>query len=106
MLDLRSPWFDVALVLAIFAVGNILFGHFEEHKPKALRVLKVVVVTGVVGGLSFAGLRSWAYGILAAFGVAAVYVHGWWLPRHGVNGLTGEPRERYDELLGIQRRPR
>jgi len=28
-------------------------------------------------------------------------VHGWWVPRHGVNGWTDEPRGRYYERLGL-----
>ena len=28
-----DSWFEVALVATIFAVGNILFGHFEERTP-------------------------------------------------------------------------
>ena len=28
-------------------------------------------------------------------------LHGWWLPRKGVNGWTAEPRDRYYELLGL-----
>ena len=28
-------WFDVAVVMTIFAVGSILFGRFEEHKSRS-----------------------------------------------------------------------
>jgi hypothetical protein len=28
-------------------------------------------------------------------------VHGWMLPRKGVNGWTAEPRERYYEIMGL-----
>src|SRR5688500_11510157 len=41
-------WFDVAVVMTIFAVGGILFGRFEQHKPRWRRVLKVVVVLAVI----------------------------------------------------------
>ena len=41
MWNTRTVWFDIAVVMSVFAVGNILFGHFEEHKPNALRLLKV-----------------------------------------------------------------
>ena len=34
MWSIESRWFDVAVVMSIFAVGNILFGHFEQHKPR------------------------------------------------------------------------
>jgi len=29
-----------------------------------------------------------------------VFVHVWWLPRHGINGWTGEPKEKYYALRG------
>ena len=101
-----TAWFDLAVVFGIFAFGNILFGHFEMHKPKLKRVLKVVLVTLVVVGLSMAGLRWVAYTLIGALALAGVYVHGIWLPRHGVNGLTGEPKERYYDLLKIPERQR
>jgi len=87
--------------MSIFAVGNILFGHFEEHKPKVRRVLKVALIVGIIAALSSIGLRWAAYGLLGALGLAAAYVHGWWLPSHGINGWTGEPKAKYYELLGI-----
>ena len=27
-------------------------------------------------------------------------IHGWWLPRQGINGFTGEPKEKYYALRG------
>ena len=95
-----ESWFEVALVATIFALGNILFGHFEEHTPKWRRVLKVIlflVVTRVVGvGIG----RPWVYLVIALPLAAALVVHGWWLPRKGINGWTGEPKARYYELRG------
>ena len=104
MWSTQTIWFDVALVMSIFAFGNIVFGHFEEHKPKLQRVLKVDVVLGVTVVLSGMGLRWVAYALLGTLGLAAVYVHAWWLPRRGVNGWTGEPKARYYEVIGA--RPR
>lgn len=101
MWSTETPWFDLAIVFGIFAFGNVLFGHFEEHKPKGRRVLKVALVSLVTVGLSLAGLRWVAFTLLGLLALAAVYVHGIWLPKHGVNGLTGEPRERYYELLKV-----
>ena len=95
----ETYWFDVALVMSIFAIGTICFGRFEEHKPRGRRLLKVAIVLGAVLGMSAAGLRIVAWALLALLGVAAAWVHLSWLPRHGVNGWTGEPRERYVELL-------
>lgn len=99
-------WFDVALVMSIFAVGTICFGRFEEHKSRGRRLLKVALVFAVVLCLSAAGLRPVAWGLLALFGVAAAWVHLVWLPRQGINGWTGEPREKYLELIRrMEKRP-
>ena len=62
-----NVWIDIAVMASLFAVGNILFGHFEERTPKWRRVL---------------------------------IIHGWWLPTKGINGLTGEPKEKYYALRG------
>ncbi len=100
MWDTSTLWFDVAVVMALFAFGSILFGHFEEHKSKWRRSLKVILVLAIVIGLS-AGLgRLWAFGFLALPLAGAVVIHAWWLPRHGINGWTGEPKDRYYELIG------
>lgn len=34
---METVWFDLAVVFGIFAFGNVLFGHFEEHKPQDRR---------------------------------------------------------------------
>jgi hypothetical protein len=101
----NTLWFDTAVVLGIFAVGNILFGHFEEHKPKWRRLLKVAVVLIVVLSLSATVGRVWVFGVLALPLLVAAYVHLHWLPSHGINGWTGEPRERYMELVTRRRSP-
>jgi predicted MFS family arabinose efflux permease len=108
MWSTETVWFDLAVVFGIFAFGNILFGHFEEHKPKIRRVLKVVLVSLAVALLSMNGLRWVAFSALGLLALAAVFVHAFWLPRHGINGWTAEPRDRYYDLLKVpeDRRPR
>jgi len=92
-------WFDVAMVMSLFAVGNILFGRFEEHRSRARRLLKPAVTLAVTLALSSTLGRGWAYGVLVPPLLVAAWVHIVWLPRHGVSGWTAEPRERYLELL-------
>ena len=94
-----SLWLETAVVLGIFAVGNILFGHFEQHRPPVRRLAKVVAVLGITLVLSSTLGRAWGLGWLMLPLGAAAYVHLYWLPKHGVNGLTGEPRERYLALV-------
>jgi hypothetical protein len=96
-----TPWFDVALVAAIFAFGNVCFGHFEAHKPRWRRALKVALMLALTVLVVSTVGRAWmlaALGMLVGF---AAVVHAWWLPKHGVDGWTAEPRERYYALLGL-----
>jgi hypothetical protein len=50
--------------------------------------------------------RVWAWVIfIVPVAVGLVVVHGWWLPKHEINGWTGEPRERYLELVRRRKTP-
>jgi len=94
-------WFEVAIVMTVFAFGNIFFGHFEERTPKWRRAMKVILVLALVVGLSAFLGRTWAMSFLV---VAAIIpfalVHLWWLPKNGINGWTAEPKEKYYQLRG------
>ena len=94
-----TRWFDVAVVMSIFAFGSILFGLFEQHKPRLRRVLKVVIVLGITLLVAETAGRIAAYALLSIPLIAAAYVHLVWLPKRGINGWTGEPREKYLELV-------
>src|SRR5215212_12280781 len=79
-------WFDVAIAATGLMLGHLYFGRFEEHKPRWRRLLKSVIgIVIVVGTTALAG-RTWTYVLIAAIGVGVLAVHGWWLPRNGVNG--------------------
>ena len=104
MWSLDTRWFDVAVVLGIFAFGSILFGIFEQHKPRARRVLKVIVFLGLTVLIAETAGRAWAYAFLAVPLVAAAYIHAVWLPKHGINGLTAEPYDKYLALLESRKR--
>jgi hypothetical protein len=104
MWDTDTRWFDVSIVMSIFAVGGVIFGRFEMHKPAWRRVLKqalfVAAMIAIADGLG----RAWAYGALALTLCAVVVIHAWWLPRHGIDGLTAEPYDKY--LALVTRAPR
>ena len=94
-----TRWFDVAIIMGFFTVGNILFGRFEEHKHRGRRLLKPALVLAIMLALIPAVGRAWAYGVLVLPALGAAWVHIVWLPRHGINGWTAEPRDKYLELL-------
>jgi len=103
MWSINTRWFDVAIIMSIFAVGGVIFGRFEMHKPWWRRVLKqLVFVAGIVAITETLG-RPWAYGFLGLVACAVVVIHAWWLPKHGINGLTAEP---YDKYLALVTRSR
>ena len=94
-----SRWFDVAAFATLSVVLTVAFGRFEQHKPAwrrlsklaALRVLLVVLV-------EIAG-RPVAYGVLGLLLMAGASFHFAVLSKLGINGLTGEPRDRFEALL-------
>jgi predicted MFS family arabinose efflux permease len=93
-------WIDVALMASGFAIGNILFGHFEERTPKWRRVLKFFMFTALIAVISSTAGRAWSIGVVGALFCAVLIVHLWWLPKHGIHGFTGEPKEKYYALRG------
>jgi predicted MFS family arabinose efflux permease len=99
MWNIGTPWFDVALIGIAFTIGNILFGRFEEHRPRWRRVLKLALVLAITLTLANTVGRAWAYGWMLLPLCLAVWVHGVWLPRHGISGWTAEPREKYLALV-------
>jgi hypothetical protein len=100
MIKLALVILDVAAMAALLAIGNMMFWHFEPRKPLWRRLLKVFAALLVTAAVSYYFGRI---GVVIAFGIAAmpvIYVHAIWLPRNGVNGWTGEPREKYHALRG------
>ena len=95
-----SLWFEVAVVTGLFAFGSIFFGHFEERAPRWRKVLKLVLFIAITAGLSAFLGRAWALGFLGLCLLAVLYIHAVWLPSKGINGWTGEPRDKYYALRG------
>lgn len=97
-------WVDLSLYFALLTVGGICFGRFEDWKPRWRRLLKTLTFTALFIGLLFIGGRPLAWGFLGAVLLAAAWIHLVWLPRQGIDGWTGEPREKYLELVGSRQR--
>lgn len=91
---------DITIVAVLLVFGNVAFRHFEPRMPLWRRLLKIVVILAITAVISYYFGRT---GVIIAFSIAmlpVIYIHGIWLPRHGVNGWTGEPREKYYALRG------
>lgn len=101
MWSVNTLWFEIAIVSIIYAVGNIVFGHFEERTPKVRRIGKFILTLIVVCVLSIVFSRTVAMIFLASFALPLFYVHGYYLPKKkGINGWTGEPQSRYYDFRG------
>ena len=84
----------------ILLIGNVVFRRFDPRMRLWQRIAKslgILAVTAIVSRL------FGTTGVLVALALAlapVLYIHGIWLPRHGINGWTGEPKEKYYALRG------
>jgi hypothetical protein len=96
-----SLWFEVAVVSIIFALGNMLFGLFEERTPRIRKVVKYILTTVFVCLVSVYAGRDVSMTALALFFIPVLYIHAYWLPvKKGINGWTGEPKGKYYDFRG------
>uniref|UniRef100_Q020I6 Uncharacterized protein n=1 Tax=Solibacter usitatus (strain Ellin6076) TaxID=234267 RepID=Q020I6_SOLUE len=91
---------EVAIVAVLLTIGNVAFWHFDPYLPLWRRVVKVLAALGITAVVSHYFGRPGVLVALAAMLLPVIYIHAIWLPRHGVNGWTGEPREKYYALRG------
>jgi hypothetical protein len=101
MWSTNSLWFEIAIICAIYALGNIFMGHFEERTPKLRRLAKFFLILVVFCLISTYFGRAIAFTTLALFIIPVLYIHAYYLPRKkGINGWTGEPKSKYYDFRG------
>ena len=88
----------IVLTIASFAYF-IAFNNFEKHVPTQRRISKLFIVVGVLAiiGVLFGKIVFW--GVIALMTIGQVYLHGVYFPKHGINGLTAEPYDKYLEVI-------
>jgi hypothetical protein len=97
----ETLWFEIAIVSIIYAIGNILMGHFEEQTPKVKRIGKYLLTLLLVCLISIYFGRLVSMVILGLSFLPVIYIHAYFLPKKkGINGLTGEPKRKYYEFRG------
>jgi hypothetical protein len=93
------PPISMVELLIVFIIASIAyfiaFNNFEKHLPIQRRVTKLFVVVGTLAiiGILFGRFAFW--GIIILMTIGQVYLHGWYFPKHGINGLTAEPYDKY-----------
>ena len=95
----NSAWFDLAVIHRGLCGRRRLFRTFRAAQaPVAASPQGALLVSTLYVWLAQDVSRTWAYGFLSFFAIAAAIVHLWWLPKHGINGWTAEP---YDQYLAL-----
>jgi hypothetical protein len=91
---------EILTVLIIASIAYFLvFNNFEKHLPDQNRVIKLFIVVGVLTilGILFGRLVFW--GVITLMTMGQIYLHGWYFPKHGINGLTAEPHDKYLQVI-------
>ena len=96
---LDSRWVDVAVLTTLLVVLTVVFDRFERHKPAWRRLAKIAVLVALVLVVIESLGRAWGYGVLALLFAAGTALHFTVLSRLGINGWTGEPRDKFEALL-------
>ena len=90
-------------ILIVFTIASIayffVFNNFEKHLPIQRRVTKLFVVVGVLAIIGILLGRFAFWGLITLMTVGQIYLHGWYFPKHGINGLTAEPYDKYLETI-------
>jgi hypothetical protein len=99
MWSTESHWFDVAAFSTLWVVLTVVFGRFEQHKPAWRRLLKWAALLATLLVLVETAGRLVAYGVFGLLLIAGASFHFAVLSKLGINGWTGEPRDRFEALV-------
>ena len=94
---------SLAEILIVFMLAStayfLAFNNFEKHLPIQRRVTKLFVVVGVLAIIGILLGRFAFWGLITLMTIGQIYLHGWYFPKHGINGLTAEPYDKYLETI-------
>ncbi len=89
-------------ILAVLTIASlayfVVFKKFEKHVPVRRRIVKLLTVVGVLSIIGILFSRYVFWGMIVLMTIGQVYLHGVYFPKHGINGLTAEPYDKYIEL--------
>jgi len=91
---------EILIVLTIASLAYfVVFNNFEKHLPIKRRGVKLFLVIAILAaiGILFSRYAFWV--VIALMTIGQVYLHGWYFPKHGINGLTAEPYDKYLEVI-------
>ena len=83
-------WFELVVASTAFALGQILFEHFDEKTPKGRTVENLAAAFGIAVLVSATLGRGWFFALLGLAAAVAVYGHACVLPR--ASSRSSRPR--------------
>ena len=92
---MELEWLLVAIVIA---VATPAFGQFETVRPVWARIARWLAYLAITGILGATVGRPWTLIWVLGLPVAGAAFHFAWCHKHGINPITGEPRDRYEQL--------
>lgn len=96
---------DILIVLTVSSLAYfIVFNNFEKHLPIQRRLTKLLIVNGVLATIGILFGRAAFWGVITLMTFGQIYLHGWYFPKHGINGLTAEPYEKYLQVIEEMKR--
>lgn len=91
---------DILTVLTIASTAYFLvFNNFEKHLPIKRRIIKLLMVVSILAALGILFGRYVYWGVITLMTMGQIYLHGWYFPKQGINGLTAEPNDKYLEVI-------
>ena len=91
---------DLFVASTIICLGNIFFEEFEEKTPKWVKIIKWALYIGITAVVSSSLNRFWVYVWILGVPVLGFTAHYLWCSKNGINIFTAEPKDKYYELRG------
>lgn len=99
---MSAEWLTAAILVAVLTPA---FGHFETVRPLWTRIARWLVYLAITGLLGATAGRPWTFVWLVGLPLTGAVFHVTWCLRNGINPLTAEPRDRYEQLRSRRRSP-
>ncbi len=97
-LDAVGFW-EIGTVFFLAVSGYVLFNNFEKHLSLGYRIMKLMILVGLLTSLGIL-LGRWVFwGAILLMTLGQLILHLWYFPKNGINGLTAEPRKEYLALI-------
>jgi hypothetical protein len=92
---MAAEWLTAAILIGMLSPS---FGHFETVRPLWTRIARWMAYLAVTGAIGVTVGRPWTFVWLLGLPLVGASFHVVWCLAHGINPLTAEPREKYEQL--------